>query len=272
MQRKKEHGNVRKLVKLILLLQMVCMIEVTSVLKMTLLDTGAYNEYKAGYGANMYNSNRDANTDKDTSIITMTGLSQAHIPTGCESVSTVTVLNYFGIEITPEAFIEDYLTCEPFYRENGVLCGPNPHEAFAGNPFQKASLGCFPRVIVQALENMRTQEYEGMEEITFADVSGTGLEQLEEEYLKKGIPVLLWVTMEMKPSYAGMQYYLEDGSCYIWRAGEHCMVLCGYDENSYYLIDPLAGGEVVCYTRELVESRYEEMGEYAVVIVRIASH
>lgn len=268
MRRKKEHGNVRRLVKLILLLQIVCTIEVTSVLKMTIWDTGAYNEYKTGYGENMFYNSRNANKDKDTFILSMTGLSQADIPTGCESVSTVTVLNYLGIDITPETFIEDYLTCEPFYREDGVLYGPNPHEAFAGNPFQKASLGCFPQVIVQALKNMRAQKYEGMENITFADVSGTGLEQLEDEYLKKGIPVLLWVTMEMKPSYAGMQYYLEDGSLYIWRAGEHCTVLCGYDETSYYLIDPQADGEVVCYNRELVESRYEEMGEYAVVIVQ----
>lgn len=260
---------MKRLIKLILLLQIVCIIEVFTVFKMTLLNGDAYNEYKTAFGEKMfYNKNGNGNTDTNSFIITINGLSQANIPTGCESVSTVMVLNYFGIEITTEEFIENFLTCKPFYREGGLLYGPDPHKAFPGNPFEKASLGCFPQVIIKALEAMKEQKYRGMKELTFVDESGTDLERLEREFLKKGIPVLLWVTMDMNPSYGGMQYYLEDGSLYTWQAGEHCMVLCGYDAESYYLMDPLAEGEMVCYSRELVEERYEEMGKYAVVIYK----
>ena len=38
-------------------------------------------------------------------LIEMNGLSQDGIPTGCESVSAVMVLNYWGVDITPEEFI-----------------------------------------------------------------------------------------------------------------------------------------------------------------------
>lgn len=204
----------------------------------------------------------------DSYMIEVPGISQADIPTGCESVSTVAVLQYCGIEITPEMFISNYLPCEAFYRKNGTLYGPDPNMAFAGNPFAKESLGCFPQVIIQALGNMSDSQYEGMENIAFDDVSGVDLEMLEEIYLAKNVPVILWVTSGMKASYPGMQYYLEDGSLYTWQANEHCLVLCGYDAEYYYLMDPQVEGQVVSYTKELVASRYEEMGKCAVVVMR----
>ena len=42
--------------------------------------------------------------------------------------------------------------------------------------------------------------------------------------------------------------------------------MCGYDEENYYIMDPLADGEIVGYPRELVEMRYKEMKQSAVVI------
>ncbi len=268
MRKHKSEKRKTGVIRVMLLLQFICFIEVTCILKMTLLDTGAYNEYKAGNGEHMpfHIGNINESIDKDTFIIEMAGLSQDGIPTGCESVSTVTVLQHFGVDITPEEFIGTYLPCASFYKKDGVLYGANPHEAFAGDPFQKASLGCFPQVIIKALRNMAACQYEGMEHIMFEDVSGISLGELEAEYLAQGIPVLLWITSDMKPSYAGMQYYLEDGSLYTWQANEHCMVLCGFDEEAYYFKDPQAEGETASYARELVESRYEEMGQYAVVV------
>ncbi len=261
----------------ILLLQIICTVWTHQVLrtvlgdigmfaaiKVILADTGTYTIHKVNRGANMLYQEEQIQTD--SFMIEMEGLSQADIPTGCESVSTVTVLRYWGIDITSEKFIETYLPCQPFYRDAGVLYGPNPQEAFAGNPFSKNSLGCFPKVIIQALEHMTAERYDGMEKVTYANVSGEGLATLAKEYVAKGIPVLLWVTMEMQPSYEGMQYYLADGSLYTWRANEHCMVLCGYDETCYYLIDPQTDGQVVNFDKALVEMRYEEMGRHAVVV------
>ena len=87
-------------------------------------------------------------------VIDMKGLSQNGIPTGCEAVSAVMVLNYLGIDITPEDFINEYLPMEGFYRVGDCIYGPNPEEKFAGDPFKKSSLGCYPPVIVEAVENM----------------------------------------------------------------------------------------------------------------------
>ena len=210
---------------------------------------------------------RECKKAKEEAYIKMTALSQEGIPTGCESASTVMVLNYLGIEIEPETFIDNYLPCGAFYRQGETVYGPDPHQVFAGNPYEKNSLGCFPQVIIKALENMQGCHYPGMDSIVVQDVSGARLEKLASKYIANDIPVLLWVTMGMEPSYEGMKYYLTDGSLYTWRAGEHCMVLCGYDETSYYLMDPLTDGEMVCFPKETVEARYKEMGQHAVVMI-----
>lgn len=204
----------------------------------------------------------------DSMQLEMEGLSQAEIPTGCESVSTVMILRYWGIAVTPEQFIDDFLPCDVFIRKNGVLYGPNPEEVFAGNPYEKGSLGCYPGVILKALDHMKNSDYPGMGALSYKDASGQKLSKLADKYIAKEIPVLLWGTMGMKAPQDGMQYYLQDGSLYTWRAGEHCLVLCGYDAENYYLLDPLQEGQRVAYPKELVEERYEQMGKRAVVIWR----
>lgn len=194
------------------------------------------------------------------------GLSQVTIPTGCESVSTVAILNHLGIEITPEHFIEEFLPKQSFYRSNGNIYGPNPNEYFAGDPFQRSSLGCFPNVIIKALNTMKTTGYSGTKNMKVQNLTGTPLSLLAESYISNDIPVLIWVTIGMKESKDGMTYLLEDGTPYTWRSQEHCVVLCGYDETNYSIMDPLEDGEIVGYSKELVEKRYKEMNQSAVLI------
>lgn len=203
---------------------------------------------------------------KTSFIIPLHGLSQNEVPTGCEAVSTVTVLQHLGIKITIDEFIESFLPCQGFYRMNGALYGPDPNEFFAGNPYEKNSLGCYPNVILKALREMKNSAYPGMENLNFRNVSGTDLETLITQYIKNQQPVILWVTIDMKESYKGMKYYLEDNNLYTWTAQEHCVVLCGFDETTYHFMDPLANGKIVNYPKELVEKRYNEIGKNAVVV------
>lgn len=214
-------------------------------------------------------SPRSNNMQKETPTthrIPLQGLSQEEIPTGCESVSTVATLQYLGINISIDDFISAFLPRKNFYWKNNILHGPNPHEYFAGDPYQKASLGCYPAVILKALSEMKNSSYPGMDNLNFKNVSGIDLETLTTQYIDNQIPLILWVTIAMKEPYAGMQYFLEDGTQYTWTAQEHCAVLCGYDDFSYYLMDPLSNGKIVAYPKELVENRYNQMGRYALVI------
>ena len=72
-------------------------------------------------------------------------------PTGCESVSAVMVLQYYGMSMTPSQFIDQYLTKQGFTWENGVRIGPDPWQAFVGDPYSKSGYGCYAPVIIDAL-------------------------------------------------------------------------------------------------------------------------
>ena len=69
----------------------------------------------------------------------------------------------------------------------------------------------------------------------------------------------------MRESSEGSQWLLANGETFIWPAGEHCMVLCGYDEKYYHLADPQSGS-IVIYEKKLVETRFGELGKQAVII------
>lgn len=196
------------------------------------------------------------------------GISQDGTPTGCEAVSAVTVLNYLGVKISPEKFIDTFLEKEPFYYVGDKLYGANPEESFAGDPYDSYSLGCFPPVIAEGIIRMKECGYNGSENIETKEITGTSLEDICKEYVNKNIPVLVWITIDMGEPKKGTSYFFDDGTEYTWISGEHCMVLCGYDEDNYYFKDPLSDGRTVKYEKELVAQRYEEMGSRALAIFK----
>ena len=66
-------------------------------------------------------------------------------PTGCESVSAVMALQYAGIQITVDDFIDNHLVCDNynFYWMDDVLHGPDPYSVFIGDPRSQSSYGLY---------------------------------------------------------------------------------------------------------------------------------
>lgn len=222
---------------------------------------------KVGY-EEKENSAKQAEQTSPKHMIKIKGISQEGIPTGCEAVSAVTALNYLGVKITPEEFIDDFLPKESFYYADGVMYGANPEESFAGDPYDYYSLGCFPTVIADAIEKMKECGHRGSKNIETKIVTGASLEDICEEYVINSIPVLVWVTVDMKEPKEGTSYYFEDRTEYTWMSGEHCMVLCGYDKDNYYFKDPLSDGSTVEYGKDIVALRYEQMGCQALAVYK----
>ncbi len=203
---------------------------------------------------------------EDSHIIDILGISQEGIPTGCEAVSATTVLNYLGVNISPDEFIQSYLPSSNFYTYGDIVYGPDPNIMFAGDPYDNSSLGCFPNVISDACNNMINDNYPNSNKLTITNTTSLPLNTLVSSYISNDIPVLLWVTTEMAEPRTGFSYYLENGNPYTWTAMEHCMVLCGYDSENYYLADPLSDGDIVAYNQAIVTLRYEQMGMNSLVI------
>ncbi len=188
------------------------------------------------------------------------------LPTGCELVSAMMVLQYYGADVTVEDIIDNTVSAYP-KTENGRTYGYHPEVAFIGSPWDETSFGCYSPVIVDMMNKLLPAGK------LAKDVSGTDLQTLAEVYLPRNMPVLVWATISMLENYPNIGWYLydEDGNptdeWYDWQANEHCLVLVGYDSEYYYLNDPYGGRGLVKYDRELVETRYNSIGQYAVVVV-----
>lgn len=183
-------------------------------------------------------------------------------PTGCESVSAVMALNYCGNPISVEDFINDFLpTSRDFYMENGKIFGPSPYEYFIGSPKSNSSYGCMASVINRALI-----ECIG-ESDRVANLTGEKLTDICENYIENDIPVIVWATNKMLETNPKNSWYLNDETRFTWPGNEHCMLLIGYDESSYYFNDPYTG-KTVSYNKTLTEDRFAELGRQAIAILR----
>lgn len=183
------------------------------------------------------------------------------LPTGCEATAAAMALQYWGEEVTPEEVAGWLPASRDFYTCEGVDYGPNPEKEFAGDPFTTDSYGCYAPVIVDAINKNSTR-------CQAQDCSGEPLSDLF-GYISQGTPVLIWATVDMEPARVGNTWTLENGEVFTWIAGEHCLVLVGYEDGLVYLNDPYTGQQA-CYEEETVEQRYEELGCQAVLVYTAA--
>ena len=180
-------------------------------------------------------------------------------PTGCESVTTVMLLHYLGYEISVDDFIKNNLVMQDFETREGVLYGPNPWECFAGSPYDPDSMGCYAPVICKALKPIVEGKYEVLNE------TGKDLDYLVETYLKNGMPVIIWNSINMREPIIGPQWKLLDsGETFTWISNEHCMLLVGEDENSYIFNDPYENRGVIACPKEIILDRYNAYHRQAV--------
>lgn len=202
-------------------------------------------------------------SSKSDKLISVPYISQAgEYPTGCEVVSTSMLLKYYGYDISVDEFIDDYLESSFLEEVNGKLYGPNPNEAFVGDPRSVYSYGCYAPVIVNSLNKILRKEH------WVKNTTGSEFSELIENYIDKDIPVLVWTSLNLLPTESGAEWYLrESGEKFQWISNEHCMVLVGYDKDKYYFNDPYEGNGVVGYDKKLVEKRFKELGDQSVVIL-----
>lgn len=184
-------------------------------------------------------------------------------PTGCESVSTVMLLQFLGYDITVDEFIEKYLNKRDFEDRAGQLFGPNPYEEFCGSPYDDESFGCYAPVICNALERAIGDAYD------IIDETGTGMEELLTNYINQGMPVVFWACINMREPIVGPSWrLLDNGEEFTWISNEHCMLLVGYDEEGYYFNDPYDNNGVIRYDKAVVEDRHAAQHSMAVGVRR----
>ncbi|MDD3367570.1 MAG: C39 family peptidase [Lachnospiraceae bacterium] len=186
-------------------------------------------------------------------------------PTGCESVSTVMLLQYLGYDISVDDFIKKYLIKDSFEIRRGYLYGPDPYEMFCGSPYDKDSYGCYAPVIVNALNSF----FDSIPSCPYCAEDATDMPMgiLLETYIENDIPVIFWSSLDCLPTIIGPDWRLKSsGETFTWISNEHCMLLVGYDDENYYFNDPWKNHGTIGYAKSLIEQRHREQHSMAVVI------
>lgn len=200
-------------------------------------------------------------------------------PTGCESVSAVMLLQFLGIDIMVNEFIEKYLEKKPFSEKDGKTYGPDPRKYFAGSPYDTESMGCYAPVIEKTLNKVFLAVADGTqntdesmlmkEEYHAKNITGMPMEEILCKYIDHDMPVVFWACIDLKEAIIGPEWILDDtGEVFTWKSNEHCMLLVGYDENYYYFNDPWHNHGIIGYEKELVEKCHKEQYEMTVAVER----
>ena len=206
-------------------------------------------------------------------LIKVPYLSQSpRYPTGCESVSSVMLLQYLGYEITVDEWIEHYLEQKEFEIRDGRVYGGDPRKVFCGNPYREDGMGCYAPVICETFNKVFLDKVSGKESSFRAvDETGTSMIKLRKKYIDQGMPVVFWACIDMKEPVTGPDWQLADEpeKTFTWISNEHCMLLVGYDQDGYYFNDPYENHGVIRYERQLVEKRHGAQYAMAVGVISI---
>ena len=190
-------------------------------------------------------------------------LQQPALPNGCEAASLATLLEYNGYSVDLVSLGVDYLPRQSFTYSGPYRYGPDPEQAYVGDPASSSGgWYCFEGPIIEAANAwLRDQG----SELRAESETGADLDRLE-QLLRQGTPVAVWFTQDYEqPRFnTSFTWTLPDGSTYTPYGNLHCVVLTGMDETQCYLADPMQGDSVI--ERDRFESIYTAMGSRAVVL------
>lgn len=226
-------------------------------------DSDAVNLGASSTGGGSYRINPVSNPTK---LINVEFISQQGIPTGCESVSATMVLRFFNIDIRPYDFITRYLPKMPFESR------PDPNSYFVGNPYSTHAFGCFAPCLTTAIKKVVNQD-----KFNVINTTGRAMRSLCAQFIDSGTPVIVWATMGMRPTKLGSTTWViksvnqdakyKVGETFKWPGNEHCLVLVGYNNDSYIVNDPLAG--IGSYPKDVFEARFAEQGSQSIVVTPV---
>ena len=177
----------------------------------------------------------------DITLIEVDTMSQnPDYPTGCEMISAVMVLDYYGYDITAEEFEQNYLLKgNAPYISDGIWYSSNPDEVFLGDPKSEKGWGIWAKGLAVCLNNMFAENKSSLSAECRYSLS---LEELCYKYVRNGVPVIVWCTVDMAEPYKNITSHISGSNeSFVWISPNHCMVLVGYDASGYYFNDPLTG-------------------------------
>ena len=199
-------------------------------------------------------------------------IKQEDLKAGCETYACTMLLNMLGFDLDEHTIADNYLNCQFVYmgeEEGGDNYGPDLYSAFAGTAY--GGWGVYAPSMAKSMNNYLKDQKSNLKAYNMENVP---LEDLIDEYVSKGVPVMVWATTDMDEPYVFTTWivnYVDEnaktklGDTFSWYMHEHCPELIGYDKDSYYFADSTAG-KISVFKKDLVKKRYEQMGQQSIVV------
>lgn len=191
-------------------------------------------------------------------------LQQPTLPNGCEITSLTAVFNYYGYNYTKEELSDTHLEKQEFEFQDGKYYNDHPSEKFIGNPRDNL-MGkyVFVEQIVKTADKVIS---ENDLPLTTVDLKNAHLNELE-SYLQNGIPIVIWVTLDLNsPKKSGGWYLKDSGEFYEQYVNLHAVVIIGQTVKKFIIMDPLKG--IVEYSKEAVYKSYLDLGSQAMTMIK----
>ncbi len=186
-------------------------------------------------------------------------------PNGCESVSAVMLLQSYGIGITVDEFINDYLRKSIIYSKDGDRYGPDPRSTYAGDPTSETmGFGIFEPGIQSAIEKVL---YDKVKEGINYNVRGSGQKEPLEYQVARQLPIVIWATTNYEPvneMWTWRSYNKE--YTYTYPKNSHTIVITGVDEEYYYVNDPLQEEGNIKIEKKKLEDSFDSLGRQVIGI------
>lgn len=189
-------------------------------------------------------------------------LQRPALPHGCEVTALTAVLNYYGVDISKEKMVANYLPQEDFIRSNGQWIGPDPAEKYAGNPADEASgMYAFAPVIEKAAKKALKKEHASVQ---VKNLTGATKKEILAK-VEKGIPVITWVTLDLSAPQRKEGWTIKgtDEVVTMYR-NLHVVVVTGYENGKVIVMDPLKG--YVAHDEEKFFTSFKEMKSQAIML------
>ncbi len=189
-------------------------------------------------------------------------LQNPELPKGCEITALTMILNYYGFDVDKTEMSDKYLPKAPEnlrYGSDGRLLGTDLNHYFIGDPAGDGHV-CGTGAIVTAANTYLGEQESSRRAI---DQNGATPEKLY-QLVCQGIPVIVWVTIDMEARRPTTGWNTEEGAYVEWSTNDHAAVLVGYTENTVKIADPLSG--LVEYDKESFESSYLSRSSQCVIL------
>lgn len=193
------------------------------------------------------------------------------LPNGCEITALTMLLRQAGFGIDKVTMAKYFMPKEEFRevtvagKKDPVLYGGDPEKVYAGDPMSKDNgFYCFQDPIIKAASLFFEEQKSPLKALDLSGAPVSGLVGLVDQ----GTPVMVWCTLRMdslRNSTKKSWVITETGETYVPYSNVHAMVLVGYNDEDFYLNDPL-NGLVTCPKDKFMQV-FEQLGSRAVVIM-----